>query len=47
MVVFAAMQERRSARAYLAKPIARADIEDIFKYEGCRSLQYLVAQLGQ
>lgn len=34
MDVFAAMQERQSARAYLPKPVTRADIEDIFKYAG-------------
>ncbi len=32
MDVFAAMRARQSARAYLPKPVARADIEDIFKY---------------
>ena len=34
MDVFAAMSERQSARAYLPKTVARADIEDILKYAG-------------
>jgi nitroreductase len=34
MDVFSAMQQRRSARAYLDKPVARAEIEQIFKYAG-------------
>ena len=34
MDVFSAMQQRRSARAYLDRPVARADIEEIFKYAG-------------
>ena len=34
MDVFTAMQQRRSARAYLDKPVARAEIEEIFKYAG-------------
>ena len=31
---FTAMQQRRSARAYLDKPVARAEIEEIFNYAG-------------
>ncbi len=34
MDVFSAMTDRRSARAYLAKPVSRADIEEIFQYAG-------------
>lgn len=34
MDVFSAMTDRRSARAYLPKPVARADIEDILRYAG-------------
>jgi nitroreductase len=34
MNVFSAMTNRQSARAYLSKPVARADIEDILKYAG-------------
>ena len=34
MDVFTAMQQRRSVRAYLDKPVARAEIEEIFKYAG-------------
>lgn len=34
MDVFSAMSERQSARAYLTKPVARADIEDLFKCAG-------------
>jgi nitroreductase len=34
MDVFAAMKNRQSARAYLPKAVARADIEDIFRYAG-------------
>jgi len=34
MDVFSAMQQRRSARAYLDTPVARADLEQIFKYAG-------------
>jgi len=34
MDVFTAMQQRRSARAYLDTPVARADLEEIFKYAG-------------
>lgn len=34
MDVFTVMTNRRSARAYLSKPVARADIEDILKYAG-------------
>jgi nitroreductase len=34
MDVFTAMQQRRSARAYLDTPVARADLEQIFKYAG-------------
>ena len=34
MEIFTAMQQRRSARAYLDKPVARAEIEEIFKYAG-------------
>ena len=34
MDVFSAMIDRRSARAYLDKPVSRADIEDIFHYAG-------------
>ena len=32
MDVFTAMQQRRSTRVYLDKPVARAEIEEIFKY---------------
>lgn len=34
MDVFSAMIDRRSARAYLDRPVSRADIEDIFHYAG-------------
>lgn len=34
MNVFSAMDRRQSARAYLPKPVARADIEEIFRYAG-------------
>ena len=34
MNVFSAMTNRQSARAYLSKPVARADIEDLLKYAG-------------
>ena len=34
MNVFSAMTNRQSARAYLPKPVARADIEEIFRYAG-------------
>jgi nitroreductase len=34
MNVFSAMTDRQSARAYLPKPVARADIEDLLKYAG-------------
>ncbi|MGD9182484.1 MAG: nitroreductase family protein, partial [Desulfobacterales bacterium] len=34
MDVFSAMIDRRSVRAYLNKPVSRADIEDIFHYAG-------------
>ena len=34
MDVFTAMQQRRSTRAYLDKPVARAEIEEIFNYAG-------------
>jgi nitroreductase len=34
MNVFSAMTNRQSARAYLPKPVARADIEDLLKYAG-------------
>jgi len=34
MDIFTAMQQRRSARAYLDKPVARAAIEEIFNYAG-------------
>jgi nitroreductase len=34
MDVFSAMINRRSARAYLNRPVSRADIEDIFHYAG-------------
>jgi len=34
MDIFTAMAKRQSARAYLPKPVARADIEDILKYAG-------------
>lgn len=34
MDVYSAMKQRRSARAYLDKPVARADIEEIFHYAG-------------
>lgn len=32
MDIFSAMQQRRSARAFLDKPVTRADIEEIFRY---------------
>ena len=34
MDIFSAMQQRRSVRAFLDKPVARADIEEIFQYAG-------------
>ncbi|MGD2186388.1 MAG: nitroreductase family protein, partial [Desulfobacterales bacterium] len=34
MDVFSVMKNRRSARAYLDKPVSRAKIEDIFHYAG-------------
>ena len=34
MNVFSAMTNRQSARAYLPKPVARADVEDLLKYAG-------------
>ncbi|QTA84630.1 nitroreductase [Desulfonema magnum] len=34
MDIFSAMKQRKSARAYLDKPVSRADIEEIFKYAG-------------
>ena len=34
MNVFTAMKDRQSARAYLPKPVSRADIEDLLKYAG-------------
>jgi nitroreductase len=34
MDIFTAMAKRQSARAYLPKPVARADIEDVLKYAG-------------
>ncbi|MGD9238420.1 MAG: nitroreductase family protein, partial [Desulfobacterales bacterium] len=34
MEVFSVMRDRRSARAYLNKPVSRADIEDILEYAG-------------
>ena len=34
MDVFSVMADRRSARAYLNRPVARADIEDILEYAG-------------
>jgi len=34
MNVFSAMTNRQSARAYLPKPVARADIEDLLTYAG-------------
>lgn len=34
MNVFTAMENRQSARAYLPKPVLRADIEDLLKYAG-------------
>ena len=34
MDVFTAMQQRRSARAYQDRPVARAEIEEIFEYAG-------------
>lgn len=34
MDIFAAMQERKSARAYLDKPVTRGDIEELCKYAG-------------
>ena len=34
MDVFSAMRDRRSVRAYLHKPVSRADIEDILHYAG-------------
>ena len=34
MDVFSAMSDRQSARAYLSKPVKRADIEEIFRYAG-------------
>ena len=34
MDIFTAMAKRQRARAYLPKPVARADIEDVLKYAG-------------
>lgn len=34
MDVFSAMKDRRSVRAYLDKPVSRAEIEEIFHYAG-------------
>ncbi len=34
MDVLSAMSDRQSARAYLSKPVKRADIEEIFNYAG-------------
>ena len=34
MNVFSAMTDRQSARAYLPKPVVRADVEDLFRYAG-------------
>lgn len=34
MDVFSAMSDRQSARAFLSKPVKRADIEEIFTYAG-------------
>jgi nitroreductase len=34
MDVFSVMADRRSARAYLNRPVSRADIEDIIEYAG-------------
>ena len=34
MDIFTAINHRRSTRAYLDKPVARAEIEEIFKYAG-------------
>jgi nitroreductase len=34
MDVFSAMKARRSARAYVQKPVSRADIEEILRYAG-------------
>ena len=34
MDIFSAMKDRNSVRAYLDKPVARKDIEEIIKYAG-------------
>ena len=34
MDIFYAMRNRQSARAFLSKPVQRADIEEIFKFAG-------------
>lgn len=34
MDLFSAMKERKSARAYLEKPVSRSDIEDVIAYAG-------------
>ncbi|MBI4632717.1 MAG: nitroreductase [Deltaproteobacteria bacterium] len=34
MDIFSAMEQRKSARAYLDNPVTRQDIEEIFKYAG-------------
>lgn len=34
MNIFSAMKQRRSVRAYLKTPVARADIEEVFHYAG-------------
>lgn len=34
MDIFTAMRERKSARAYLDKPVPKSDIDEIFKYAG-------------
>jgi nitroreductase len=34
MDIFSAINQRRSTRAYLDKPVARTEIEEIFKYAG-------------
>jgi nitroreductase len=34
MDLFTAMADRQSARAYLSKPVSRADIEELLKYAG-------------
>ena len=37
MDVFSVMTDRRSARAYLNRPVSRTDIEDILEYAGILS----------